>query len=334
MSRGDGDGAGSARAYGDGGLVQELGVRQVVGHGVESRRRPRRPWPGPSAAARSGAPGPPSAPADAFTTPPGVWRGGGVCGLGTGGGVEHRGSVMDGSEQSKNFLFHFPNTRHPGRSARRVRGDPGPSRAPTFTPANCRDDPHGRRDISLALPWSGPSVLDRGLHHGERSKRDALYRRDQRARHPRSAARARNLRRLLEEIRDTRSWCLVQNLIQPCPRRSRGEKRVKRWRRDWKLPLIEAENPQWRDLSGGAGRRLPRAFVVDAAFAALRSVRLGPGSPRSASAPSGMTDFIWIAGFRESWRRGRRASNERTFGRGVPAGEPHRRSLVSGRRRS
>ena len=27
------------------------------------------------------------------------------------------------------------------------------------------------------------------------------------------------------------------------------EKRIKRWRRDWKLALIEAENPQWRDLS-------------------------------------------------------------------------------------
>ncbi|MBS0360660.1 MAG: GIY-YIG nuclease family protein [Proteobacteria bacterium] len=29
----------------------------------------------------------------------------------------------------------------------------------------------------------------------------------------------------------------------------RREKRIKRWRRDWKLALIEAENPQWRDLS-------------------------------------------------------------------------------------
>jgi putative endonuclease len=29
----------------------------------------------------------------------------------------------------------------------------------------------------------------------------------------------------------------------------RREKRIKRWRRDWKLALIEAENPDWRDLS-------------------------------------------------------------------------------------
>jgi putative endonuclease len=27
------------------------------------------------------------------------------------------------------------------------------------------------------------------------------------------------------------------------------EKQIKRWRRVWKLALIEAENPQWRDLS-------------------------------------------------------------------------------------
>lgn len=26
------------------------------------------------------------------------------------------------------------------------------------------------------------------------------------------------------------------------------EKRIKRWRRDWKLQLIEKENPQWLDL--------------------------------------------------------------------------------------
>ena len=26
------------------------------------------------------------------------------------------------------------------------------------------------------------------------------------------------------------------------------EKRIKRWRREWKLALIERENPQWRDL--------------------------------------------------------------------------------------
>ena|SRR5580704_8107649 len=29
----------------------------------------------------------------------------------------------------------------------------------------------------------------------------------------------------------------------------RREKQIKRWRRAWKLALIEAENPEWRDLS-------------------------------------------------------------------------------------
>jgi putative endonuclease len=29
------------------------------------------------------------------------------------------------------------------------------------------------------------------------------------------------------------------------------EKRIKRWRRAWKLELIERENPQWLDLLEG-----------------------------------------------------------------------------------
>ena len=31
------------------------------------------------------------------------------------------------------------------------------------------------------------------------------------------------------------------------------EKRVKRWRREWKFALIERGNPEWRDLSGLTG---------------------------------------------------------------------------------
>lgn len=30
------------------------------------------------------------------------------------------------------------------------------------------------------------------------------------------------------------------------------EKRIKRWRRDWKFALIERANPDWHDLAGGA----------------------------------------------------------------------------------
>ncbi len=29
----------------------------------------------------------------------------------------------------------------------------------------------------------------------------------------------------------------------------RREKRIKKWNRDWKLKLIEADNPEWRDLA-------------------------------------------------------------------------------------
>jgi putative endonuclease len=31
------------------------------------------------------------------------------------------------------------------------------------------------------------------------------------------------------------------------------EKRIKKWNRDWKLQLIEAENPDWRDLACDLG---------------------------------------------------------------------------------
>jgi putative endonuclease len=27
------------------------------------------------------------------------------------------------------------------------------------------------------------------------------------------------------------------------------EKQLKRWKRDWKIELIERDNPEWRDLS-------------------------------------------------------------------------------------
>ena len=31
------------------------------------------------------------------------------------------------------------------------------------------------------------------------------------------------------------------------------EKQIKNWRRQWKINLIEAENPEWRDLAVGLG---------------------------------------------------------------------------------
>lgn len=32
------------------------------------------------------------------------------------------------------------------------------------------------------------------------------------------------------------------------------EKEIKKWRRDWKIALIEANNPDWRDLWGAISR--------------------------------------------------------------------------------
>lgn len=45
------------------------------------------------------------------------------------------------------------------------------------------------------------------------------------------------------------------------------EKRLKRWRRDWKIGLIEAENPRWADLypglvGMGPGPRSARALLI------------------------------------------------------------------------
>jgi putative endonuclease len=33
----------------------------------------------------------------------------------------------------------------------------------------------------------------------------------------------------------------------------RREKQIKRWHRQWKIELIEKENPSWRDLAVGFG---------------------------------------------------------------------------------
>jgi putative endonuclease len=31
------------------------------------------------------------------------------------------------------------------------------------------------------------------------------------------------------------------------------EKRIKKWRRDWKISLVEEMNPEWQELYGGMG---------------------------------------------------------------------------------
>ena len=37
----------------------------------------------------------------------------------------------------------------------------------------------------------------------------------------------------------------------------RREKAIKKWRRAWKIQLIEKHNPEWEELSGGDGMILP-----------------------------------------------------------------------------
>lgn len=39
------------------------------------------------------------------------------------------------------------------------------------------------------------------------------------------------------------------------------EKRIKKWRRAWKMQLIDASNPSWRDLWPDITGQLPRADV-------------------------------------------------------------------------
>ena len=45
-------------------------------------------------------------------------------------------------------------------------------------------------------------------------------------------------------------WFEVHETIESAIRR---EKSIKRWRREWKLDLIEKENPTWRDLAEDFG---------------------------------------------------------------------------------
>ena len=45
-------------------------------------------------------------------------------------------------------------------------------------------------------------------------------------------------------------WFEVHETMESAIRR---EKSIKRWRRDWKIELIETENPAWRDLAEDLG---------------------------------------------------------------------------------
>jgi len=52
------------------------------------------------------------------------------------------------------------------------------------------------------------------------------------------------------------------------------EKRIKKWNRQWRINLIETQNPAWRDLAVDLGfETLPTRFLTD--------TTAGIGSPRS-----------------------------------------------------
>jgi predicted GIY-YIG superfamily endonuclease len=84
------------------------------------------------------------------------------------------------------------------------------------------------------------------LHPGEQAQRHALYRRHRRYaatgwEHRSGAVEGFTKRygvRLLVyvECHDTMSQAIQR------------EKQLKKWRRAWKIALIERDNPQWRDL--------------------------------------------------------------------------------------
>jgi putative endonuclease len=59
------------------------------------------------------------------------------------------------------------------------------------------------------------------------------------------------------------------------------EKRLKRWRRDWKIRLIEEDNPHWDDLylqNIAPGAQPPCSWVPDTRFAGsgMTARRVGP----------------------------------------------------------
>ncbi|MGH7025657.1 MAG: GIY-YIG nuclease family protein [Caulobacteraceae bacterium] len=58
-------------------------------------------------------------------------------------------------------------------------------------------------------------------------------------------------------------WCEVHGDVLEAIAR---EKAIKRWRREWKLALIEAENPRWLDLyetmNGGPVDLSPTRLVI------------------------------------------------------------------------
>ena len=70
------------------------------------------------------------------------------------------------------------------------------------------------------------------------------------------------------------------------------EKRIKEWKRDWKLALIERENPEWRDLFDEL-LAIPDSSILPQAKA-LNLQSLGPGVRRDDSEGSNPVSLLVI----------------------------------------
>src|SRR6478672_6211103 len=64
--------------------------------------------------------------------------------------------------------------------------------------------------------------------------------------------RSRCARRMMTKERSADRLCVMpthRTFIATYIVASRREKRLKKWLRDWKLALIETDNPEWRDIA-------------------------------------------------------------------------------------
>ena len=102
------------------------------------------------------------------------------------------------------------------------------------------------------------------LSASERFSRDALYWRHIRIARPSVAAPGGDHRRIYETLR-REAACLVE-VYETIDSAIRREKSIKRWHRQWKMQLVEAENPTWRDLAEDFG------------FESLIKKKVDPGS--------------------------------------------------------
>jgi putative endonuclease len=99
-----------------------------------------------------------------------------------------------------------------------------------------------------------------GLHAGERALRNALCGRDEQS-HQASLEHKEGLLPGFTKKYGVKSlvWYEWHERIELAIER---EKKIKRWRRDWKISLIEADNPRWTDLYPGLLRNGSRIGPV------------------------------------------------------------------------